>query len=493
MSKITLNFFGEIITVEKPKSLSALRKDISRLFCFSAQDAAEIILTYNDNGDKAIIANDDDLKAFFNSKATMIDLDISQNSQIYKDNLNQLQEESLKDKKCLEELLKKKEEFKKLRQTKFEAERKEMKEIQAKINELSRKKIEIRKKILEGVRELEKQKKENDKKIMELQKKLGLPLENEKKKPEIKMNFRMMPMHHLHHPMFRFKPPCHKKNLNKKPLEVKFGNTEYINIPKEENNDYDLKMKTIDDWGKCLLSKTQEITNRLAETFKGFPVLNFSLDFEDDKKEEKKVEKKEEKKEEPKNEIKEEKVTHQFYICDGCGMNPIVGKRYNCKKCSNFDFCEKCYDKNKKTHGHEFTVIEKPMFGNLFFPNIQPHHHHHKKNPLFRHKSKKHMPELKLKGMKPEGVPKKMEHCPTMGNIFEKPKDISNKIIHFGVKCDGCGKFPIVGCRYKCAVCDDFDYCEDCEKKLSEKHNHPFLKIYEPKMKPAFFQIFNKQ
>ena len=62
-----------------------------------------------------------------------------------------------------------------------------------------------------------------------------------------------------------------------------------------------------------------------------------------------------------------------------------------------------------------------------------------------------------------------MEHCPTMGNIFEKPKDISNKIIHFGVKCDGCGKFPIVGCRYKCAVCDDFDYCEDCEKKLSEK------------------------
>ena len=171
MSKITLNFFGEIISVEKPKSVASLRNDISRLFCFSAQDAAEIVLTYNDNGDKAIIANDDDLKAFFNSKSTMIDLDISQNSKIYKDNLNQLQEESLKDKKCLEELLKKKEEFKKLRQTKFEAERKEMKEIQAKINELSRKKIEIRKKILEGVRELEKQKKENDKKIMEHQKK----------------------------------------------------------------------------------------------------------------------------------------------------------------------------------------------------------------------------------------------------------------------------------------------------------------------------------
>ena len=130
MSKITLNFFGELITVEKPKSLVSLRNDISRLFCFSAQDAAEIVLTYNDNGDKAIIANDDDLKAFFNSKSTMIDLDISQNSKIYKDNLNQLQEESIKDKKALEELLKKKEEYKKLRETKFAAERKEMMEIQ---------------------------------------------------------------------------------------------------------------------------------------------------------------------------------------------------------------------------------------------------------------------------------------------------------------------------------------------------------------------------
>ena len=235
MSKITLNFFGELITVEKPKSLASLRNDISRLFCFSAQDAAEIVLTYNDNGDKAIIANDDDLKAFFNSKSTMIDLDISQNSKIYKDNLNQLQQESIKDKKVLEELLKKKEEYKKLRETKFAADRKEMMEIQKNINELLKKKNAIRKKIFEGVRELEKLKKENDKKIMELQKKLGLPTE-EKKKPEKKdmgkMFFKkMMPMHHLHHPMLRH---IHKKLNSKKPLEVKFGNTEFINFPKEE-------------------------------------------------------------------------------------------------------------------------------------------------------------------------------------------------------------------------------------------------------------------
>ena len=57
------------------------------------------------------------------------------------------------------------------------------------------------------------------------------------------------------------------------------------------------------------------------------------------------------------------------------------------------------------------------------------------------------------------------------------------KIIHFGIKCDGCGISPITGCRYKCGVCDNFDYCEECEKKLSKEHGHPLLKIRDPGMK----------
>ena len=38
--------------------------------------------------------------------------------------------------------------------------------------------------------------------------------------------------------------------------------------------------------------------------------------------------------------------------------------------------------------------------------------------------------------------------------------------------------FPIVGMRYKCRVCDDFDFCEACFK--SKKHKHPFSRIAEP-------------
>ena len=59
------------------------------------------------------------------------------------------------------------------------------------------------------------------------------------------------------------------------------------------------------------------------------------------------------------------------------------------------------------------------------------------------------------------------------------------KPIHYGVTCDGCKKAPIVGCRYKCAVCEDFDFCEECEAKMNKEHLHPFIKFYKPEMDPA--------
>ena len=89
--------------------------------------------------------------------------------------------------------------------------------------------------------------------------------------------------------------------------------------------------------------------------------------------------------------------------------------------------------------------------------------------------------------MRPENVPKEMNHCPTEGNIILKKETIQKKIRHFGVKCDQCGKKPIVGCRYKCSVCPNFDYCEECEKKFAKIHNHPFYKITEPSIRPLIF------
>ena len=71
---------------------------------------------------------------------------------------------------------------------------------------------------------------------------------------------------------------------------------------------------------------------------------------------------------------------------------------------------------------------------------------------------------------KPKECPMtKLNNCMFKNN---EPKDV-----HIGYICDGCKKGPIVGIRYKCTVCFDFDYCEDCEEKLGLVHNHNFIKI----------------
>ena len=306
--------------------------------------------------------------------------------------------------------------------------------------------------------QIDKSLKENEEKIQNLQKKLGI-INEKPQKEKLKNHFlpRFAPPI-LHHPAINHQSPHiippsffqkkyqYPKNPNKlktnpgpcphvhpcffprkyhiqptkKKLEVKFAKTEYIDIPKEKNNtinqtiesndELDLKMRTIDDWGKCLLLKTKEITNRLTEKFKGLETLKISPEFlSEDKKED------------------------------------------NSKK----------DEENKLKNGKNLKLKEKIQL------------------------------QKSSNGKRPEGVPKKFHHCPTMGNILEKD-NISNKIMHFGVKCDQCGKYPIIGCRYKCSVCPNFDYCEECEKKYSHIHNHAFFKISNPSMRDLIFKNFPK-
>jgi len=72
----------------------------------------------------------------------------------------------------------------------------------------------------------------------------------------------------------------------------------------------------------------------------------------------------------------------------------------------------------------------------------------------------------------------------------EKWKQIkqSGKAVHRGFICDGCNQGPIIGHRFKCVVCEDFDYCSTCEDELHMTHPHPMLKIRQPKHAPV--QIF---
>lgn len=59
------------------------------------------------------------------------------------------------------------------------------------------------------------------------------------------------------------------------------------------------------------------------------------------------------------------------------------------------------------------------------------------------------------------------------------PSDLNESMYpneqHTSVQCDGCGVNPIIGVRYKCSICKDFDFCQKCEETTD--HPHAFLKI----------------
>jgi hypothetical protein len=43
------------------------------------------------------------------------------------------------------------------------------------------------------------------------------------------------------------------------------------------------------------------------------------------------------------------------FVCDGCRAHPIIGKRYSCPTCGNYDLCSACQEK-----GHEHPLVLEP-------------------------------------------------------------------------------------------------------------------------------------
>lgn len=71
-------------------------------------------------------------------------------------------------------------------------------------------------------------------------------------------------------------------------------------------------------------------------------------------------------------------------------------------------------------------------------------------------------------------------------------EDEIKPVVHKGFNCDGCAKKDIEGIRYKCSVCEDFDFCEECEN--TKEHPHSFLKIRNPGKAPlALFTVIQDE
>ena len=60
------------------------------------------------------------------------------------------------------------------------------------------------------------------------------------------------------------------------------------------------------------------------------------------------------------------------------------------------------------------------------------------------------------------------------------------KTTHLGIKCNKCGMNPIIGYRYKCPICKNYNLCQNCEEKNSEtgEHPHDFIKMRNEEKQP---------
>ncbi|KAG8811896.1 hypothetical protein FRC18_003220 [Serendipita sp. 400] len=149
-------------------------------------------------------------------------------------------------------------------------------------------------------------------------------------------------------------------------------------------------------------------------------------------------------------------VRHIAVICDGCDMSPIVGVRYKCLDCNDFDFCQSCKDSKMEAHnaavgnpegGHEFIAIETP--GKVVV-HIRP-----------------------MRNTSPERHPPSAAIPPAATAQHESPTRTAHN-----ATCDFCSS-QIIGARYKCLQCPDFDTCESCYEAIAEEQHpeHGFVKV----------------
>ncbi|KAK8120753.1 hypothetical protein PG999_004873 [Apiospora kogelbergensis] len=118
-------------------------------------------------------------------------------------------------------------------------------------------------------------------------------------------------------------------------------------------------------------------------------------------------------------------------ICDGCDKY-VRGIRHKCLDCPDWDYCSECVQNASFIHpDHRFVELYEPV---------------------------------------------------------SERRNVS-RVAHHGICCDGplcadsrsSSKY-IIGDRFKCAVCDDTDFCASCEANPSNPHNktHPLIKFKTP-------------
>ena len=143
MNNLSLNFFGEQVEVKLPETLASLRQNISEKFFFSPSDTAELVISYAKDLRKKIIETEKDFEEFIKNKIFKLDLDVDQNSQIFKKSLVKLKAEKENNTKELVTLLSQSQQLEDLKKKTISEAKKKIEELKEKKKEIQKKKNEV--------------------------------------------------------------------------------------------------------------------------------------------------------------------------------------------------------------------------------------------------------------------------------------------------------------------------------------------------------------
>jgi Zinc finger, ZZ type len=189
--------------------------------------------------------------------------------------------------------------------------------------------------------------------------------------------------------------------------------------------------------------------------------------------------------------------THLGIACGNCNSNPIIGNRYKCMQCPNYDLCSQCF--NHKMHNfHPIGVIYAP--GQMPSPipqcQQQPQAYPQQQQPQYSAQ-----PSIFFQQTQPlQQVNQSQSNIfPFFQSIFESapqpfPFAPTKPQTHMGTKCNHCNNSPIIGNRYNCTQCFGYDLCENC-KNMNIHPMHGFHKISSIGAQPVFIpagQLFEQ-
>ena len=176
MNKLTLDFYGEKISIPFPKDFPSLSKEIDQNFQLNLTEVFSLDISYTKNKVKKSIKSENDYKLFINSKASLINIELVESNELFQNNSLNFKKNSKEDKDKLEALTKKKAEIK----TKIEQKEKEAQikkgEYQLQVESLNKQKAQYVNKLQKDMKDQSKKEKDLVQKITQLSKELNVPL-----------------------------------------------------------------------------------------------------------------------------------------------------------------------------------------------------------------------------------------------------------------------------------------------------------------------------